>query len=65
VFRMDLRIAGDYFPIHHCMWLFIMEIGCVYCLVRTGFSNLIQVALRFKSFKAESQVSENKYEFCV
>jgi hypothetical protein len=45
---VDLRSKNsDYFPIQH--WLvFITERECVYCAVRTGSLNILQISLCFK-----------------
>ena len=44
VFCVDLRTNSDYFPIQHRLIRFITETECVYCAVRAGYLNVMQVS---------------------
>jgi hypothetical protein len=37
MFCVDLRTHSAYFPTQHSVIVFVSEIECVYCAVRTGF----------------------------
>ena len=44
VLCMDLRTNSDFVSLYSINWfVFMTETECVYCVVRTGYLNLIQV----------------------
>ena len=48
VFCVDLRTNSDYFPIQPSLTGFVKETECVYCAVRTGSLNIVQVDVILK-----------------